>query len=312
MKKQFLKTAVATAVLSAAMLATGVATAASTDTGTIRNTKHNLGSAGTGTNKVADTGEICIFCHTPHGGDNNAPVPLWNKVLTTSVFKTYDQLGTSTYDAAQAKIGSVTLACLTCHDGSQAIDNIINAPGSGGYDATGGGVNGLGWTWSAAGANPMSVDANGAFLAGPDGGGTNIVNLGSDLTNDHPVSMQYGGGGVSAGNNAGPLRDQDFVLPLEISPGSNRWYVDNTFMAGNMGSTLGAFDMWDFKLYTRDTTGLTSENGTAFALAPEPFVECGSCHDPHLDTTTFLRIDEGLNGGASNNGSEICLTCHTK
>ena len=305
MKQHFVKSALTTAVLGVAMFAAGGAVA-----GSIVNTKHNLGITGTGPNSTTGTEEICIFCHTPHGGDNGAPVPLWNKVLSTSTFKTYDQLGTSTYDAAQAPVGSVTLACLTCHDGSQAIDNIINSPGSGGYDPTGGGVNGQNWTWT---STDGSLDANGTFNAGPDSGGTVIFNLGSDLTNDHPVSMQYGGGGVSASNPTGPTRDQDFVIPLRMGT-TDRWYVDNTVMAGSMGSVGGAFDVWDFKLYTRDSTGLTDARGIAFANENEPFVECGSCHDPHLETTTFLRIDPTVNpnGPMSNSGSAICLTCHTK
>ncbi|HEC18278.1 MAG TPA: hypothetical protein ENI97_02930 [Gammaproteobacteria bacterium] len=277
--------------------------------GTIANTKHNLGSAGTGNNKVTDTEEICIFCHTPHGADTgaNVAVPLWNKKLSDpAVFKTYDQLGTSTYDAAQASIGSVTLACLTCHDGTQAIDNIINAPGSGGYDSTGGGATGLGWTW-VTGAGGLTVNADGVLNSGV------ITNLGTDLTNDHPVSMQYGGGGVSKSNLAGPLRDADFKMPTQIGA-TDRWYIDNAFMAANAASESDAtkFDKWDFKLYSRTVTG-SDARGVPFAGEPEPFVECGSCHDPHLETTTFLRISNAAQGGGmSNAGSAICLACHTK
>ena len=304
MRQKLLKSAVAAAVLGAAMFAAGSAVAG------IANTKHNLGAQGTGTNFTAATGEICVFCHTPHGADlrEGVSVPLWNKQLSDpAVFATYDQLGTSTYDSAQAKVGSVTLACLTCHDGTQAIDNIINAPGSGMYDSTGGGAGGRlegdGWTWNTGG----TVDASGTLLSGV------ITNLGTDLTNDHPVSMQYGGGGVSAGNTAGPLRDSDFVMPKQVT-GLNRWYVDNDFMAANgTGSTTNVLDVWDFKLYTRDTAALVSENGVAFAGEDEPFVECGSCHDPHLETTTFLRISTAAQGGGmSNAGSQICLACHTK
>lgn len=312
MKKQFVKSAIATAVMGVALVAAGSAAA-----GTIANTKHNLGSSGTGPNKVTETGEICIFCHTPHGGDTGAPVPLWNKKLSTATYKTYDQLGTSTLDAAISTIGSISLACLTCHDGTQAIDNILNAPGSGGYDSTGGGANGLSWTWT---STDKTLNANGAFQGSVDGGGTNIWAIGTDLTNDHPVSVQYAGGGYSAANPtasggpaAGGTRDSDFRPALQIGT-ANRWYVDNTFMGGvgGSGSTTGAFDKWDFKLYTRTGTG-TPANGATFAPGGnEPFVECGSCHDPHLETTTFLRIDPAANGGASNNGSQICLTCHAK
>lgn len=35
-----------------------------------------------------------------------------------------------------------------------------------------------------------------------------------------------------------------------------------------------------------------------------PFVECSSCHDPHISTRLFLRVD--------NAGSKLCLTCHDK
>jgi hypothetical protein len=306
MKKQFVKSAIATAVMGVALVAAGSAVAG------IANTKHNLGSAGNGPNKVSETGEICVFCHTPHGGDTGAPVPLWNKQLTTATFTTYDQLGTSTLDAAITTIGSVTLACLTCHDGTQALDNIRNAPGSGGFDATGGGVNGLAWTWAAGG----TLDANGRMQNSVDTGGTNIFAIGTDLKNDHPVSVQYAGGGYSASNIAGgafggTTRDTDFSPALQIA--GARWYVDNTFMGGvaNSGSTTGSFDKWDFKLYSRIGSG-TPANGATFTGELEPFVECGSCHDPHLETTTFLRINPAVNSGASNNGSQICLTCHTK
>ncbi len=334
--KHFVKTSVATAVVLGTALIAGSAAAGGLS-GSIINTRHNLGSTGGGPNHAAaaDTAEICIFCHTPHGGDTGAPVPLWNKQLTTATFTTYDQLGTSTLDAAVGDVGSVSLACLTCHDGTQAIDNIINAPGSGGYDSTGGGATGLGWAWSSV---DNSLDANGAFQGTVDvTGGKNIWQIGTDLTNDHPVSMQYAGGGYSVNNLNGNAfvtgttsvtRDADFNLATPIGT-AGRWYVDNTAMNGNGESVTGAFDKWDFKLYTRDTsTGMrTSLNGAAFAKEKEPFVECGSCHDPHFETTTFLRMTGetdlttnintaggtlSLGSAQSNVGSRVCLTCHAK
>jgi hypothetical protein len=295
--KNFVKTSVATAVVMGVALIAGSASAG------IANTKHNLGSSGPATNNniVAETGEICVFCHTPHGGDTGAAVPLWNKVLSTATYQTYDQLGTSTLDGGITTIGSVSLACLTCHDGTQALDNILNAPGSGGYDSTGGGVGGKLWTWSTGGdlGAALTVDTTGTFLAGQ------IVNLGTDLRDDHPVSVQYGGGGVSATTPTGATVDADFVAPLQIGA-DDRWYVDNATMAGSLGSTLGSFDKWDFKLYTRLDAALANVN--------EPFVECGSCHDPHMETTTFLRIDGTINpdGTESNSGSRVCLACHIK
>jgi hypothetical protein len=326
----FVKASVATAVvLGTSLVASSVFAATA---GSIVNTRHNLGTTGTGPNKTNDTGEICIFCHTPHGGDTGAPVPLWNKTLTDPAnFTTYDQLGTSTLDAAVGTVGSVSLACLTCHDGTQAIDNIINAPGSGGFNPDGGpagGVNGLGWAWTTDG----SLDTDGRFQNSVDGGGTNanIWEIGTDLTNDHPVSMQYAGGGYSLSNLTGGkfagtgattgTRDEDFYPAVPIGT-AGRWYVDN-----RVAGTTGSFDKWDFKLYTRDTNleSKVSANGAAFAGQKEPFVECGSCHDPHFETTTFLRMPGQVNvvtsltnsgtvaGTQSNTGSRVCLTCHAK
>jgi len=325
--KHFVKTSVATAVILGATLAASGAFASVA--GTIVNTRHNMGSAGQGPNTAApaDTAEICIFCHTPHGGDTGAPVPLWNKQLTTATFTLYDQLGTSTLDAAVGQVGSVSLACLTCHDGTQAIDNIINAPGSGGYAADGGGVGGLTWNWNSA---DNTLNGDGQFVGSVDEGGTNIWAIGTDLTNDHPISVQYGGGGYSATNPTGnhfagtfgPTRDQDFAPAIQIAPNVPRWYVDNTLIIAADESATGVFDKWDFKLYTRDTRGLgVSDVGTAFADDLEPFVECGSCHDPHYETTTFLRMDgqADLGNGTSpagvdmsNAGSRVCLVCHAK
>ena len=112
----------------------------------ISTTKHNLGSTGTGSVTFSGTTEICVFCHTPHGADTSAAVPLWNRVLPApNTYTTYNSLGTSSLDGQTAPVGSVSLACLSCHDGSLAMNVMINAPGSGGYSSTGAALSG---TWS--------------------------------------------------------------------------------------------------------------------------------------------------------------------
>jgi predicted CXXCH cytochrome family protein len=49
---------------------------------------------------------------------------------------------------------------------------------------------------------------------------------------------------------------------------------------------------------------LYTRNEATVAGGYQPFVECASCHDPHTENATFLRI--------SNAGSAVCLACHTK
>lgn len=258
-------------------------------------TKHNLGTTGTAGNNhlTAGTGEICVFCHTPHGADTAAPAPLWNKALpAASSFQTYATLGTTTLEAAQAQIGSVSLACLSCHDGTQAMDNMINAPGSGGY--TPGGARLAGATWTGPTVDPATGRLNANV----------ITNIGTDLRNDHPISIQYCGGGIDATGVTATVstkavtacNDKDFkdVQAVAIN-GSPVFWVDTTAAGG----TTGRRDKTDMILYSR----AAGDFGSGSLV--QPSVECASCHDPHTDTNpTFLRV--------SNTGSGVCLSCHVK
>jgi hypothetical protein len=74
----------------------------------------------------ADNGEICVYCHTPHASQVGVEAPLWNKALPGTTYTTYDS---TTIDGTILAVGSVSLACLSCHDGTQGMDSIVNAPG---------------------------------------------------------------------------------------------------------------------------------------------------------------------------------------
>jgi predicted CXXCH cytochrome family protein len=278
----------------AAAFALGALLGAGTAGAGIANTKHNLSTGGTGAVHVSTgTDEICVFCHTPHGSDTSAPVPLWNKQLPTSSYTTYATLNSSTIDGTILSVGSVSLACLSCHDGTQAMDNIINAPGSGGYQANGGGVGGLAYVWTGTGTN---VDSTGRMINSIDvAGGTNVANIGTDLRNDHPIGIQYCGGGPNSTTPTAACRDSDFRgagsgagdLRSATINGGLFWWVDS-------GTTVGSRDKNDMILFTR------SFNGT-----DGPSVECATCHDPHQSVNpTFLRL--------ANAGSAVCLACHVK
>jgi hypothetical protein len=259
----------------------------------IANTKHNLSPSSTaGNNSVsAGTDEICVFCHTPHAADTTAPVPLWNKRLNTgATYTTYATLNSSSIDGEILPVGSISLACLSCHDGTQAMDNLINAPGSGGYDVTGGGANGLGYTWQGTRVNAAGMLTNST---------TSLAMLGNDLSNDHPIGIKYCGGGPTNAAPGTACTDPDFVAPTSgVVNGNTVFWVDTT------GGTA-ARNKTDMQLYTR-----------TFATGAGPSVECGSCHDPHADPTTpnpgglpssgatFLRV--------ANTNSAVCLACHVK
>ena len=257
----------------------------------ISSTKHNLGSNSTSANKSGATTEVCVFCHTPHGADATASVPLWNKTLpSASTYTTYNSLGTSSLDGATVPVGSVSIACLSCHDGVQAMNTVINAPGSGNLNAA--------WT---AGTWTGSSKVTGAAL------------LGTNLNNDHPIGIQYGGGMVNNGAYtpgviaSAAFKDKDFTgLQYASLNGNAVWWVDS-------GTTAGQRDKGDMQLYTRNgvtaLSGTSSSAGGTVLAGNQAFVECASCHDPHVQDVansnpTFLRI--------SNANSAVCLACHIK
>jgi cytochrome c556 len=327
---KFTKTAVGAAIAGVSLIAASSAFAAPTTKQmfSIADSWHNLGSgnikggtpndaAGTA-NHSADTAEVCVFCHTPHGGDNTAAVPIWNRKLTDpTVYTRYSDLGTTTFDATEAPIGSVTIACLSCHDGTNAIDNVINAPGSGGYDPNGAQI----------GPNFTGSDQIGGKID------PSVVQmLGTDLSNDHPVSMQYAGGGISISAPAGPSNDPDFVAGSNPKPHPKNytlnavaapanaqittlWWIERG--VGTEFSLSAGRDREDIILYTRIESGTGKP---AIDGIEQPFVECGSCHDPHnIDNPTFLRVSNGVptdstSGFPNANGSPsgLCLSCHIK
>lgn len=294
---------------AASALATLLLALSGTAAAGIADTKHNLGSGAgpAGRNQVQDTAEICVFCHTPHGANTNAPAPLWNKRLGANgvpagggTYITYASLQTPSLDGAVAQVGSISMACLSCHDGTQAMDNVINAPGSGNVVDNGGDNVGRNWNWAGSPrANSDGVMANGNGF---------IANLSTDLSNDHPIGIQYCGGGLSGSGNtvSGTCKDGDFRQPSTQTINGNQVFWVDTGTSG-----LGTKERTDLPLYVSDRPSAVAGGGTVTG----PLVECASCHDPHVSNgqagpngltagETFLRI--------SNAQSAVCIACHNK
>lgn len=155
-------------------------------------TKHNLSTSHTAAGQTiysSDQTEICIFCHTPHDAIKNNNIPLWNHTLSSTA--AYGVYTSPTYNATDtADVGGVTAAtaavsnlCLSCHDGTVAI-NSFNNPSN---------------------INPTTT------MVGTTGGmlPTGNSNLGTDLTNDHPVNFTY--------NTALATTDGSLVNPVDAT-----------------------------------------------------------------------------------------------
>ena len=152
----------------------------------ITNTKHNLSASGSGTVKATSESQICVFCHTPHKAESFPKSPLWNRKLSGATYTPYTSSSIDANDIAATPGGSSKL-CLSCHDGTIAIGNVnvLNAQENVSISMTGTGAGGV----------------------MPDGAGSTTGftrKLGTDLTNDHPISFTYD---TALANADGELRD---------------------------------------------------------------------------------------------------------
>ncbi len=112
-----------------------------------------VGSAHDFTNETWNTtNSICIVCHTPHFANVDVgESPLWNHQLSNASYTPYSS---NTLTAAVGQPDGISKLCLSCHDGTVALDN---------FGVTTTGTNFI----------------TGAGL------------IGTDLNNDHPVSFTY-------------------------------------------------------------------------------------------------------------------------
>lgn len=141
---------------------------------------HDLsaGSAVRNTNATIN-GQTCVFCHTPHGGVTN--IPLWNRGTPTgTTYQLYSSSTSNVTTTGAAVAASVSGACMSCHDGTLAMDVLLN-------------VNGLPFTPAV--AFTRQTGAKSTYTS--TGGGTNnlmsggLPFVGTDLRNDHPVTIVY-------------------------------------------------------------------------------------------------------------------------
>jgi hypothetical protein len=285
---------------SAGFIAAGTASAIDTyndnDAATgIGGSRHNLGGF---SNRLAssNTTEICVFCHTPHHTNTaNNIKPLWNRGTQTASYTAYgNTIGGSSI--ASSDIGSTTLACLSCHDGVTTFDNLVNAPGKNGVTA--GGSDRSFTFWDATVPGVVSDFMTSAR-----------VNIGVDLSNDHPVSVVYN-------DTVAGLRPTDTVI-ANINLAADLATSASTFDNGNLTKNL-----WAVK-------GYIDAGATIGDLLRSGKVECSSCHDPHFNNKSFNEVDatysdvgvtdlEQESNGlflrrvGGNTGSGVCRTCHNK
>jgi len=229
---------------------------------TIVDNRHNLSISGPGPIKSSTESEICIFCHTPHNARRDIPY-LWNREDSTVNYSTYDS---STMHATVDQPTGASKMCLSCHDGTIALGKLVT--------------------------RTEEIPFEDGVTVMPDG----PSKLGSDISDDHPVSFLYDSG-LAAAN--GELVDPS-SLPEAIRLDKNGMLQctachdphDNTFgnflVIDNVSSTLciACHDRTDWSSSSH-ATSVATWNGTA----PDPWPRsdythvnenaCENCHQQH-------------------------------
>lgn len=224
------------------------------------NTKHNLSVSGPGTVTATSESEICIFCHTPH---NSSPrKPLWNKA---DLGVTYDLYGSSTLNASPGQPDGPSILCLSCHDGTIALGNVLS--------------------------RPEDIAMEGGITVMPSG----LSNLSTNLSDDHPVSFIYNSTLAATDGElsdpvglSGPVRLNNERLQCTSCHDPHSNLYGKFLVTSNQNSTLCLYchqkNGWEG---TGHSTSAATWNGSG----NDPWIHtsyntvaengCENCHRPH-------------------------------
>lgn len=163
------------------------------------------------------SGEICIVCHTPHNAISTTGAVLWNHTETSAVFTPYTS---ATLNATAGQPDGTSKLCLSCHDGTIALEDFGGATG---------------------GTN---------FIASP---------LGSDLSNDHPIS---------------------FIYDVALSTADGELY-DPTTQTSGLGSTISADLLFTGSLECASCHDVHNSSGFSSLLRIDNAASalCLTCHN---------------------------------
>lgn len=245
----------------------------------ISETVHNLSASGPGRVRAQSESQICIFCHAPH--NSSGVRPLWNRELSPGSYQIYTS---TTLDALPGQPTGSSKLCLSCHDGTIALGNVASR-------------------------------ADQIRMIGGDHLPAGMTNLGTDLSDDHPVSFHYTSG-IAASD--AQLKSPS-ALPPEVrldaggelqctschDPHHNRFekFLVMRREFGELCVACHEMTGWNASSHrlSNSPVGASTTHDWPFRTVAEN--ACRSCHRPHAaegrERLLILEDEE-----------ENCLSCH--
>ncbi len=246
--------------------------------------KHNLSVSGSGPIRASGESDICIFCHLPH--NFNPRQSIWNHEKTGGYYTPYSS---STAISFIGQPNGTSVLCLSCHDGTIALGNVIS--------------------------EEMTIPMLGGITTMPQGPSV----LGTDLSDDHPISFAY----TSSIAN----RRDDLVHPSELTAAvkldrmgrmqctsCHDPHNDNNGKFLTMSNRAGSLCLTchrNLKNWIQSSHSTSVSRWTGQGVNPWPDSQwtsvadnaCGNCHKTH----NAGKAERLLNYSQE---EENCLVCH--
>jgi predicted CXXCH cytochrome family protein len=250
----------------------------------IADTKHNLAISGSGPIRAVSEQGICIFCHIPHS--SRPGTSRWNRNIRTGYYTPYTS---STAKSTAGQPNGASVLCLSCHDGTIALGDVAN--------------------------RDFPISMLGGITTLPNGPSV----LGTDLSDDHPISIRYTS---RLASQQGGLADPSLLVGT-VKLDSNGWLqctachdahdnrngkfltVDNR--GGALCTTCHLYiDHWE---QSSHSLSYATWNG----IQPDPWPDsdletvsenaCGNCHRTHKAGGHERILNHAVE-------EDNCLPCH--
>lgn len=245
----------------------------------IADTVHNLSASGPGRIRAQSESQVCIFCHAPH--NTGGLRPLWNRELSNASYQIYRS---TTLDAVAGQPTGASKLCLSCHDGTIALGSVISR-------------------------SEQIRMSGGDFM--PAG----LTNLGTDLSDDHPISFYYTPGLAASDRQLKSPTSLPHEIRLDANgqlqctschdPHHNKYgkFLNKPLEFGELCVSCHNLDGWSsspHRLSNATVAGSTANDWPFSSVAENA---CRSCHRPHAagghERLMIFEREE-----------DNCLNCH--
>lgn len=245
----------------------------------VAETPHNLSFSSTAKVRSTSESELCAFCHVPH--EKQPMAGAWSKATIPTRYLPYES---STLSQPVGQPDGASRLCLACHDGTIAIT-------SGRMKK----------------ARMQGLAAGGVLSTGPS-------NLGTDLRDDHPVSMPIPSrrAEIHAPRDKAVRLDRGGKVQCTSCHDAHKQNGDplqHAFLVGNNSRSALCLACHTPKYWATPPAAHQSSlapfrpedgNHTKYPTVAE--TGCESCHKPHTALTPERNL-KGIEEGT-------CLVCH--